>query len=354
MGGIGQIGYGPLERIDGPLPVPAPYGLLQAMAAPAAGVRLVVDTPDYDVIGVDLSQTKETLEEAIMRMKQEEILPESAGDLRWLNGVEVYPYPPGQSGGFHQACSGSNTDVSKDFGQELKHPQFNAIAVYLAESCKSYKVWNQAEFQQRAMLALTAVQGTAIERNLLTGEAADALCPYLADGNGVFPNGDTATSPMNALAYLEEQIGLSGQLGIIHCSPGFTTTLRQYFQVDNRTGVIRTINGNVIIPGDGYARSAVKNDGTTGNGVGYGSPHGHAASTGTQEWIYATGPIDIRLSEMFMIPEQVSQALDRGTSDGATTGRPNTFTYRAERYAMATWDTELQAAVLSDRCQTSC
>jgi hypothetical protein len=348
MGGLGQIGYGPLERIDGPLPVPAPYGLLQAMAAPAAGVRLVVDTPDSDVLGVDLSQTEETLDEAIARMKREEILPKNAGDLRWLNGAEVYPYPPGQASSDH-ACK-VGTVPRKDFGTELQHPEFNAITVYLAESCKSYKVWNQEEFKQRALLALTAVQGTAIERNLLTGEACDAQAPFLADGLGKFPNGSTPTSPMNALAYLEEEIGLSGQLGIIHCSPGFTTTLRQYFQVDNRTGVIRTINGNVIIPGDGYARSSLDPD----KGVGYGSPAGRAASTGTQEWIYATGPIDIRLSEMFMIPEQVSQALDRGTVAGATTGRPNTFTYRAERYAMATWDTELQAAVLSDRCQTSC
>lgn len=358
MGGIGQIGYGPLERIDGPLPVPAPYGLLQAMAAPAAGVRLVVDGPDYDVIGVDLSSmtdengTPLTLDGALARLKQDGSIPKNAGDLRWLNGVQLYNYPSGQAGGFHQACGGSNTDTTKSFGNDPKNPEFNAIAVYLAESCKSYKIWNQQEFQDRATIALTAVQGTAIERNLLTGEASDPLSPYLADGNGIFPNGDTATSPMNALAYLEEAIGLNGQLGIIHCSPGFTTTLRQYFQVDNRTGVIRTINGNVIIPGDGYARLPASVD--PGTGVGFGSPHGHAASTGTQEWIYATGPIDIRLSEMFMIPEEVSQALDRGTSDGATTGRPNTFTYRAERYALATWDTELQAAVLADRCMTTC
>jgi hypothetical protein len=358
MGGIGQIGYGPLERIDGPLPVPAPYGLLQAMAAPAAGVRLVVDTPDYDVMGVDLSSmtdadgTPMTLDAALARLKQEGSIPSNAGDLRWLNGVQLYNYPPGQASSDH-ACN-VGTVPRKDFGAELLNPEFNAITVYIAETCKSYKVWNQAEFQQRAMVALTAVQGTAIERNLLTGEACDNQCPYLADGQGSFPNGDTVTSPMNALAYLEEEIGLSGQLGIIHCSPGFTTTLRQYFQVDNRTGVIRTINGNVIIPGDGYSRSAVNPPpfGRT-TGRGYGTPLGHAASTGTQEWIYATGPIDIRLSEMFMIPEEVSQALDRGTGE-ATTGRPNTFTYRAERYALATWDTQLQAAVLTDRCQTSC
>jgi hypothetical protein len=359
MGGLGQIGFGPLERIDGPLPVPAPYGLLQAMAAPAAGVRLVVDTPDGDRVGVDLSSmtdengTPLTLDDALARLKAQGSIPNNAGDLRWLNGVQLFNYPPGQASTDHACTVG--TVPRKDFGAELYNPEFNAITVYTAETCKSYKVWNQEEYKQRAQVALTAVQGTGIERNLLTGEASDGLSPYLADGQGVFPNGDTATSPMNALAYLEEEIGLSGQLGIIHCSPGFTTTLRQYFQVDNRTGVIRTINGNVIIPGDGYARSPVTPPpfGRT-TGRNFGSPLGHAASTGTQEWIYATGPIDIRLSEMFMIPEEVSQALDRGTVAGATSGRPNTFTYRAERYALATWDTQLQAAVLADRCQVNC
>lgn len=350
MGGTGQVGFGPLERIDGPLPIPAPYGLFQAMAAPAAGVRLVVDTPDGDVVGVDLSSTDETMEQAIARMKREGILPPQAGDLRWLNGVEVFPYPPGQAKAFN-AC-GDGTDTTKDFGPELAHPMFNAITVYIAESCKSYKVWDQEEFRQRATLALNAVQGTAVARNLLTGEASDPLAPFLADGSSTtkFPNGDTATSPINALAYLENEIGLTGELGLIHCSPGFADALRDRFQVDDKTGVIRTVNGNVVIPDGGYSRSPL----STAQPVSWGSPHGHAASTGTQEWVYATGPIDIRLSEMFVIPEKVSEALDRGATGAATSGHPNTFTYRAERYALATWDTELQVAVLADRCRATC
>ena len=346
---MSQVGYGPLERIDGPLPVPSPYGLLQAMSAPAAGVRMIVDAGDGDVRGVDISSTGDTIESAIAKLKAEGSLPASAGDLRWLNGVEVYPYPPGQASAYETCGSGTGTDQTKDFGVELQHPQFGAITVYIAESCKSYKVWNQDEFKARAVTSLTAVQGSALARQLLAGEA-DPLSPFLADGSGRFPLGNTATNAMNALSALENEIGLSGQLGLIHCSPGFAAALRQFFLADNRTGVIRTINGNVVIPDAGYARSPIPGNG----GVGYGSPSGHPGATGTQEWIYATGPIDVRLSEIFVIPEQVSQALDRGTSDGATTGRPNVFTYRAERYALATWDTELQVAVLADRCQALC
>ncbi len=343
---MAQVGYGPLERIDGPLPIPPVYGLLQAMSAPASGVRMIVDTGDGDVMGVDISSTGKTIEQAIAELKAAGSLPSNAGDLRWINGVEVYPYPPGQADAYNACGANSATDTTKSFGDELPHPQFSAITLYVAESCKSYKVWNQEEFKQRAVAALTAVQSSALARQLLTGEA-DPLSPFLADGQGTFPLGSTPTTAINALSIVEEYIGLTGQLGIVHCSPGYATSLLgRGFAVDDKTGVIRTINGNIVIADAGYARGTTE--------PGYGSPLHQTASTGWQEWIYGTGPIDIRLSEIFMIPEQVSQALDRGSNLGASMGRPNTFTYRAERYALATWDTELQVGVLADRCATSC
>lgn len=336
---MGEIGYGPLERIDGPLPIPPVYGLLQAAAAPAAGVRIVVDTDQGAEDLNDLSSTDETMDQAIARLKAEGIIPPTAGDYRWLNGVEVYPYPPDTPGLYEPCGSALGTAGSKSFGSALQHPKFSALTLYLAETCTSYKVWSQAEFKARAVLALTAVQSFGIALNLLTGQA-DPLSPYLADGDGAFPNTDVVTNPMNGLALLEQQIALTGKLGLIHCSPQYASALRERFAVDDRGGVIRTINGNVLIPDSGYAAGS--------------TPHGHAAPTGTQEWIYATGPIDVRLSEIFTLPDKVSEALDRGTSGSATTGRPNSITYRAERYSLATWDTELQAAVLVDRCQSGC
>lgn len=344
---MGEIGFGPITRIDGPLPVPPVYGLLQAAAAPAAGVRIVVDTDDGPVDLNDLSSTDETMDAAIARLINEGILPETAGDIRWANGAEVYPYPPGQPDTYEPCNPASSSEATKNFGSDLEHPEFAATTLYLAETCTSYKVWNQAAFKARAVAAFTAVQGSGLARNLLTGEA-NPFSPHLADANSncIFPNGDTVTNAVNALALLEQEIGLTGQLGLIHCSPGFADGLAAQFQVDDRGGVIRTINGNVVIPDAGYARSR--------DNAGFGSPHGRPASSGTEEWVYATGPVDIRLSEIFVLPENVEEALDRGTPDSATTGRSNSITYRVERYALTTWDTELQVAVLADRCRTAC
>jgi hypothetical protein len=342
------IGFGPYVRIDGPLPVPPPYGLLQAAAAPAAGVRIVVDTPEGAVEDLnDLSSTGETMDEAIARLKREGILPATAGDLRWLNGAQVFPYPPGQPKTYDACNPSGSTEATKDFGADLERPEFAPVTIYLAETCTSYKVWDQAAFRARAVTALTAVQGSAIARNLLTGEA-NGFSPHLADANAncIFPNLDAATNPMNALSILDNAIGLTGKLGLIHCSPGMADALRDRFSIDDRGGVLRTINGNVVIPDAGYTRPFGDPE--------VGTPHGHTAAIGTQEWVYATGPIDIRLSEMFVMPEDVSQALDRGTPDSATTGRSNSITYRAERYSLAVFDTELQVAVLADRCMTGC
>jgi hypothetical protein len=54
------------------------------------------------------------------------------------------------------------------------------------------------------------------------------------------------------------------------------------------------------------------------------------------------------------VPDTRAQALDRGVGLGATNGRTNQFTYRAERYFAVDWDTALQAACLIDRCSAVC
>jgi hypothetical protein len=340
---MGEIGYGPLERIDGPLPLPPLYGLLPAAEAPAAGVRIVIDTDVGPQDVNDLSSTGESMQEVIARLKEAGSLPPSAGNSqeRWLNGVEVYPYPT-DTGSIFDACAPSTeTDGTKSFGEDMTNPQFAAITVYVSETCKSYRVWDQARFKARAVAALTAVESSLLGRHFMTGEGSP-LSPHLADDAPTcqYPNGDTVTNALNGLALLEQTIAETGRLGLVHGSPQFATAIRERFAVDNRTGVIRTVNGIPVIPDFGYARGS--------------TPHGHAAATGTQEWIYATGPIDIRRSEIFVLPDDLDQALDRGATGGATTGRSNTITYRAERYYLVVWDTALQAAVLVDRCQSGC
>lgn len=306
---MSSIGYGPLERIDGPPPLRPVYGLLQAAEAPAGGVRIV---PDADARGVE----------------------------RWINGVEVYPYPP-QTGDVQDACAPGTVQHVKDDGDiDWQHPQFGAMTAYLPVTCTTYKVPSQEEFKARAIASFEAVESGIVAFEFMTGTQMPAQ-PHLSDGAGTFPLGDTVVGITRAIAALEEEIALTRRQGVIHVSPQLVASYLQFWSLDNRTGVIRTINGTVIIPDAGYAAGS--------------TPTGHAGPSGTQEWLYATGPIDVRRSETFVMPEKVSEAVDRGTGmNGASNGKANSLTYRVERYYVVDWDTTLQAAVLADRCISGC
>lgn len=293
MGGVGQVGYGPLWRIDGPLPLPPVYSLLNT-------ARVISDA-------------------------------DSGGVERWINGVTVYPYPT-DAAGVWDACAQGSEAVDKADGGSVSEPEFGAMVVYLAETCSSFGIWGQNlsneeaqnRFTARATAAMAAVESSAVEAEFMAG-AVLGNNPHLADGNGTINT--TATSVSNAIAYLENQIAETGRRGVIHMSPAAATkaTVDRLLFVDGQ--ILHTILGTPIVPGYGY--------------VGNSRPAGGApAPTAVQEYMYATGPIEVRRSTMFVLPETVSQALDR---------RTNTITYRAERYYTVDWDTELQVAVLTDR-----
>lgn len=310
MGGVGQVGFGPLYRVDGPPPVPPLFGLLQTASAPAQGVRIVPDTDDR---GIE----------------------------RWMNGVEVFPYPP-DTGGVYDTCSTASPRPTKGFGTTPTTPQYGAFAAYLAETCTSYKVWDQDEYKARAVASFTAIESSIVAGEFMRGTVMTAN-PHLSDGTGTFPNADTSTSFPDGIRNLEKAIAASGKLGIIHMSPQvLSMAAAKYgwnYWRDSANQCLRMISGTVIVADAGYGAGS--------------TPTGHAAPTGRQEWIYATGPIDVRRSETFVSPDNVSQALDRG-SGGATSGRSNSITYRAERYYLIEWDTTLHASVLVDPCSDTC
>lgn len=301
------VGFAPTWPIDGPPPLAPTYGLLPAAAAPAAGVRII---PDADAEGVE----------------------------RWGNSVEVYPYPADTGHTWSFIATGSEAGA-KLFGDEHDYgdlPQFDSFTAYLPVTCPTWKVPDQDEFKARAIAAFDAVQSSIVAREFINGIRLPEN-PHLADGNGLFPNADNVTSVKNGIALLENALATTGRQGIIHCTPGVTAIASEKFLLDNKSGVIRTINGTVVIPDAGY--------------VGAHSPTGHAGATGTEEWIYATGPVDIRRSSIYVNPENVSAAVDR---TGSLVGKPNRVTYRVEREYLVIWDRQFQAAVRIDRCQDSC
>lgn len=286
--------YGPPARIDGPPPSPPRYGLIQATEAPNSGVRLL---PDADTDGVE----------------------------RWIAGGEVFPYPSASAGGVHDACAGGPKDP--DWNDDIENPVFLSITVWLPVKCKAYRVWNHDEFKARAVTAFEAVEGSLVAAEFMRGTVF-ASQPYLADGEGDFPLADVSTSPKNGLAELEEAIAATGRRGIVHMSPAVALMLGgvgHAVQADD--GYLASSIGTTIIPDAGY--------------VGGSQPPTHAAG----EWIYATGPIDIRRTGTFVIPDRPSETVNRSN---------NEVIYTVERSYLVVWDAVLHAAVLVDRCQDEC
>jgi hypothetical protein len=247
-----------------------------------------------------------------------------------MNGVQVHPYPVGPASVWDACRSGSQGAV-KDINDQPVQPEFGAITVYLADRCTAYVIGDQDEFRARAAQALEAVEGAAVEREFLSGEELLGN-PHLSDGNGTFPNGSNATNPVNAVALLEGEIAKSGKAGLIHMSPMLAAVLDARGVLGEENGVLRTVNGTVVIPGYGYVLGATPN--------GESNP-----PNATSEWVYATGPIDVRRSELFIIPDSREEAVDRAN---------NEVVYYVERYYLVDWDTQVQSAVIADRCRTEC
>lgn len=293
------MGVGPKWRISGPPPVPPAYTLL-------AAARIVDDA-------------------------------DAAGVLRWEAGAEVYGYPP-VTASVWSPCAAGTLRV-KASGQAPGPAVFEAFGVYVTDQCWSGGVWGpgvsdpQARFLERARAVLAAVEAAAVERELLTGETT--ANPALADGGGTFPAGDTPTHVVEAFSLLEGVLAASGRAGMIHCSPQLATVAAGHQLLRPDGPVLRTIVGTVVVPGAGYAPT-------------YGSPQarpvGHAAPGAGQEWVFASGPVEVRRSELLIVPERVEQALDRDN---------NTLVYRAERFYLVDWDRAVQAAVLVDRCKST-
>lgn len=283
------MGYAALYPVNGPRPSPPRYGLI-----PSA---LLVDT---------------------------------AGEAdRWMNGVAVWPYPDELPSGYDPCNQAATTPNVKPDGTNPEVVEFSALTVVEPVSCTSRSINDQATYVDRATVALESVEGWRVEREFWTGEILPNN-PYLTDNNADVLHGGTATSAMNALAILEEAIAASGRQGWIHATPATVSVWSSMFQVYKDGPRLVTALGTIVVPGAGYDGSA---------------PVGEAAPSAVQDWAIATGPVEIRRSNVVVVPGQLSQAMVTSTND---------ITFRAERVFVTDWDATLQAAVLVDRCLTTC
>lgn len=241
------------------------------------------------------------------------VVVDSAGE-RWVGGASFSNEVTDGPFFFTHGLAGTNR--VKEVGAGVDQPNFAAFTIYQPITCSTFSIDDEREFQSKAERVLKAVASHAVEEALAKGVDVN---PFLADVNADVLVGGAQT-PAAALGFLEDAIGVTGRAGMIHATPA---TASRWFGPPQEDGspVLLTANGTQVAAGSGYIGA---------------TPSGEAAATAGQAWAYATGPVQVRLSEV-LTHEDLSEAMDRAI---------NEVTMRAEQYALVSWDQQLQGAVL--------
>jgi hypothetical protein len=282
---------GPALDLDGPLPVAPEHSLLETMLrTPSGGLRSVVRERDAT---------------------------------RVLNGVNVWGYPTGCSE-LWEPCS-DGTYRTKTEESEQPSPRFDSYAVYKPVMCSGIGLSNEsaAELNERISLVLDATLSAGVELSLVQGVEGSSNA-FVGDANvtDLTPTPGTAVSPGVALSILENAIGETCREGMIGATPASVVALQAFPVGDASDRRLVTANGTPVYSSDGLINIDTA---------------ALPATTGTEDWMVAHGPVDVYLGPT--VTQNVRPSLDR--SD-------NTLVFRAERYVLHVWDTALQAAVLVD------
>ena len=238
---------------------------------------------------------------------------------RVLNGVVVYGYPTGCSA-LWEPCSDGTFRV-KDSESEQLLPRFDSFVVYKAVTCSAIGMGDPEEFSRRAEQVLEATLSAGVEEALAQGVEGSSN-PFIGDTNVDVLNSGTAVSPGVALSFLEEAIGATCREGLIHLTPAVVGGLQAFPLGNAGAGRLITANGTPVASEMGLQGVTTADLSAPGD---------------TEDWVFATGPVHVHLGPLVIT--DIKETLERET---------NVVTFRAERYAVAVWDTALQAAVLVD------
>jgi hypothetical protein len=251
--------------------------------------------------------------------------PDDAGE-RWNLGGAVWPYPCGV-GAPYNPCEGTAGAPSVSTSALDDPVTVLPIAARIGFTCGTPGL-DLAEFRRRAMAAFVASESAVVEKELLEANEV-AANPALSKGTITRPNGNTAVSIRNGLAYLENVIAGTGRRGMIHATPGLVAASPD-LSISKDGSNLQTKVGTIVVPGDGYVGTAAVPAG------------GGDAVTGVQEWVYATGLIEYRRGDVITVPalNEILTGVKRDTND---------FTVWVEREYLVTMDVCVHAAVKVDR-----
>lgn len=244
------------------------------------------------------------------------------GDGRWLNGVTLDPAPCGcADDGYDPACDDTPATVMSDEYPTEEGPSldFDPFMVVKTRRCSVMGLGPFDEFVADLQAAFDAAEGAAIEHEFATATLVPTN-PSLEDEAADVLDA-SAVQLTDAFAVLEEAIGASCRAGVIHVTPAAATWAARLNLIARDGQVLRTILGTPVAVGTGYP------------GAG---PGGDPAPEGGA-WLYATGPIRVRLGDVRQYPADLS-----GISRSI-----NRLVVRVERPALVEWDRCLHAAQLA-------
>lgn len=245
------------------------------------------------------------------------------GTPRWLTQVNVIGFPDGTPG-IWEACSVGTFRIKTD-GSARPQDRFDPFGVYFALPCSTQSMGNYDTFYQQVEDALDATLSHSVEDAISRGVGMN---PYFGDAD--FDVLATTVSPRIGLSYLENAIGeRTGREGMIHATPAIVTAWGAGGGLtEDEDGVLRTTSGTPVADGSGYIGA---------HPLGGGGLPGPTWPSGTKEWAFATGPVEVRWESE--VRRRVEESVDR--SD-------NSVVVRAERYVVAEWDKALQVGVYID------
>lgn len=249
------------------------------------------------------------------------------GDVHVLGGVGVDSYPADLPRA-HGPCS-SGSDRIKATGDMPPAPEFSSFTIYIPITCVGGGLGNEAGAQllrDRVRQAFEARESFGVEQEFALAVTDPTDRAHLTDGN-LDVLGGGAVGPKEALALLENAIGLTAQSGFIHVDPAGADMWFASGLLEAQGAQLKTKRGNTVIIGNGYI--GVQPDDAVGD-------LGEDSS-----WAFGTGPVRLSRDGVEVI------ATTRESMDYST----NEVTFRAERNYVAYWDTSLQVGVEIDRSQ---